>query len=329
MSDGPSPLEQLAEASNCEFPNLFAARRQTAEGLEARRKQIAEVEHDPDSAVVLVGSWGRAEVTGGSDDDFIVLVDGPERDEVRPQPEELREIFRDGPAAEGALGQVVFGDKPVEQIGLDADSNHNLTHRMLLLLESVPVSGDDVYSAVRVKILNRYLDGSVKAFRPPRFLLNEMVRYWRTMCVDFAAKEYAGPDKWGLRNAKLRTSRKMLFASGLLPILEGVCLDREEIPEFLRAEFATLPADRVARSFLKWGAVDSGVRTLGAYDTFLGRLNEDDFREELRGVNRDTAADSDAFREACDLAKELEAGLLSLLFETERLRQVVRETIVF
>jgi len=49
------------------------------------------------------------------------------------------------------------------------------------------------------------------AARVPRFLLNDLVRYWRTMAVDFAAKrrerEGAG---WGLRNFKLRMSRKLI-----------------------------------------------------------------------------------------------------------------------
>ena len=43
--------------------------------------------------------------------------------------------------------------------------------------------------------------------QPPRFLLNDVVRYWRTICVDFEGKDArAGGDrKWALRNAKLRT----------------------------------------------------------------------------------------------------------------------------
>jgi predicted nucleic acid-binding protein len=49
----------------------------------------------------------------------------------------------------------------------------------LLMLESVPVTGALPYRAVR-EVLDRYLDQSVKAYRPPRFFLNDIVRYWRT-----------------------------------------------------------------------------------------------------------------------------------------------------
>lgn len=59
---------------------------------------------------------------------------------------------------------------------------------------------------------NKKLDKTVKV---PRFLLNDIVRYWRTVTVDFVEKQrgQAGHG-WGLRNAKLRMSRKLIFATG-------------------------------------------------------------------------------------------------------------------
>jgi hypothetical protein len=57
-----------------------------------------------------------------------------------------------------------------------------------------------------LRVLDRYLNDAVKDYRPPRFLLNDLVRYWRTIGVAFEGKhrDTRGNDpKWVTRNAKL------------------------------------------------------------------------------------------------------------------------------
>lgn len=276
-----------------------------------------------------MGSWGRAEVTQESDDDFMVLVGSDKRAAVRPSMEAVKEVLDRAPGQGGIFGEPVFCDELVENIGLDRDDNKNLTSRMLFLLESVAVTAEGVYAAAREKVLRQYLDESIKDFRPPRFFLNDTVRYWRTICVDFAGKERAGPEKWGIRNAKLRTSRKVLFASGLLPVLGCSRIERAAMYEFLMTQFDMPPTDRIAGAFLEHGAVDEGGRALGAYDEFLGLLDDARFRRELHDVTRRTAEESPAFSEARRLGRELQAGLLALLFETESLPKLVREYTIF
>src|SRR5439155_17316696 len=123
------------------------------------------------------------------------------------------------PGSQDIFGLAFRFDDLVTKIGLDDDTNTNLTRRMLLLLESVAVSGQDVWETCWTAVLERYLARGLKSHRPPRFLLNDLVRYWRTICVDFEGKHplggRGGDPKWVTRNAKLRTSRKMLFAGGL------------------------------------------------------------------------------------------------------------------
>jgi hypothetical protein len=58
-----TPLQQLTAVSGRSFPNLLAARERTATKLTERRASLAEFLHDDDIAVVLLGSWGRSEVT--------------------------------------------------------------------------------------------------------------------------------------------------------------------------------------------------------------------------------------------------------------------------
>ncbi|MEA2405241.1 MAG: hypothetical protein QOE08_1888 [Thermoleophilaceae bacterium] len=332
MTDPRGSLERLAEAGGTPFPNLLAARERTRVELERLRGALADVPHDPDAAVVLMGSWGRAELTGGSDDDYMLLVDGPERDAVRPAPADLAGVLGSEsrePGPEGVFGDVVFAQDLQERIGLAHDSNANMTRRLLLLLESVPASGAGPWASAREGLLRAYLATAAER-RPPRFFLNDVFRYWRTIAVDFEGKDRTrGGEKWGLRSAKLRTSRKLLFASGLVPILE--CHNRTvaDMALFLAEQFAAPPTDRLAGAFLRYDAVDPGVRTLGAYDRFLGLLGEPGFREHLESLTEAGAAGSEEFAVVRELADELQAGLLALLFEDRRLYPLIREYGIF
>ena len=159
---------------------------------------------------------------------------------------------------------------------------------MLLLLESVPVAGDDAYERCWVHVLDSYLEDATKDFRPPRFLLNDLVRYWRTICVDFVGKQREDEEKWGLRNAKLRTGRKVLFAAGLLPILLCDRHQQAAMRPFLVEQLRAPATDRLAAAFAAYDLVDSGGRALDAYDRWIGMLGDDATRAELAAVRRET-----------------------------------------
>ena len=211
----------------------------------------------------------------------------------------------------------------MSRIGLDADSNTNLTRRMLLMLESQPVAGDDVHRRCWERVLDGYLEDADRPYRPPRFFLNDLIRYWRTICVDFVGKEREGGEKWGIRNAKLRTSRKLLFAGGLVPLLQCHRLRAaRERRAYLAAQLAAPATDRLAAAFLDCGARDAGVRALRAYDRWLAVLDDDERRGELESLTKETAPASPVFRDVRRHAAELERGLLVLLFDTELLPHV-------
>jgi hypothetical protein len=331
LSATPSALERLAAHSADGLPHLLAARARTDVELQRLRARFAAVESDDDVAVVLFGSWGRHELTEHSDDDWLLLVDGPLRDTLRPGVEEVRAVLGAGarqPGTQGAFGTVSAGRDLVQHIGLEEDDNRNLTQRMLLMLESVAVVGDDVHRRCTEQVLDRYLAEGRSDHRPPRFFLNDVMRYWRTIAVDFAGKHREDERKWGLRNAKLRTSRKMLFAGGLVPILRCHALRGPDVRPFLAAQLALPASDRLADAFLAADQVDAGVRCLGAYDRWIGMLGDTATREELTGLDRDSARDSATFVEVRRLAAEFQNGLLALLFETS-LAPAVREYAIF
>ena len=327
MTAAAGSLSRLAESTGSEFPNLTAARERTEHALGDLRR--TGFPHDPDAAVVLLGSWGRRERTRQSDDDFLVLVDGEERDEVLPRPEEVGTVLDAAPGRQETFGSVAFCGNLVTRIGLDKDDNRNVTQRMLLVLESVAVAGEEAHRRCWERVLDGYLADTTRDRHPPRFFLNDLIRYWRTICVDFVGKERDEPEKWGLRTAKLRTARKLLFASGLLPALLSAELPRGEIRGFLAEQFAAPAADRVAWAFLHTGANDAGLRTLRAYDRWLGMLDDPESRAHLAGLTRADADRSALFGEVRRLAAELEHGLLALLFDTQPLRALTREYAIF
>jgi predicted nucleotidyltransferase len=324
-------LAELAAATRTSFPNLEAARRRTAAELARAGEALAAGERDPDVAVVLTGSWGRAELTRESDHDVLLLVRGEGRPEaeVRPSLEAVAAALGSRkPGPEAIFNRAVGSRSLVERVGLGEDDNANLTRRVLLVLESVAVTGEDVWREARAEVLDGYLEGAPD-FRPPRFFLNDVTRYWRTIAVDFEAKHRAREgEKWGLRNAKLRTSRKVLYAGGLLPLLGVHRLTAGQRRAFLGAQFDAPPTDRIAWAFLEQRALDAGARTLGAYDRVLGLLADPAARAELEALSPEDARGSEVMREVRAAGDDLQAGLLALLFETP-LERVFREYAVF
>jgi predicted nucleotidyltransferase len=325
LDDPAGALDALADAGNVSFPHLLEARAYTAARIEQQAASLGEVPTRGRMSIVLFGSWARGELTEHSDDDWAVLVgERFDRDDA-----EVAEVQR---VAESVLGgderapggQDVFGvpfscNELVENIGLEEDSNTNLTRRMLLLLESRGLAGEDAYRGCWDRVLGEYLEYGLRPYTPPRFLLNDLVRYWRTICVDFEGKSRgaSGEDaKYATRNAKLRTSRKVLFAGGLLPVMLCHLKAPDEVRGFLTRQFACPPTDRLAAAFLQQGAVAEGARAMLAYDRWIGLLQDSEARDELARLRADTRDRSPLFREIRDIGDELQRGLLALLYET-------------
>jgi hypothetical protein len=165
-----SGVAGLEAVAGVRFDSIAAAQDRTARGLIERRRKLDKLSIDQDATVVLMGSWGRGEVTSESDDDFMVVFDGPSREGARPTIDAVADLLGGpAPGTEETFGRQVWLDDLRGKIGRDEDINTNLTRRMLLVLESVAVCGDTSHLRPVLRLLSGYLEANVKDYRPPRF----------------------------------------------------------------------------------------------------------------------------------------------------------------
>lgn len=180
-------LTRLSAQTGEEFSHLAAARDLAAARQPDLEARLGELQQDSDSSVVLFGSWARRELTEHSDDDWLVLIEGSRRGETHPTLEEVGAILGVDdrkPGQQEVFGINAFCDDIAEKVGLDGDDNKNLTHRVLLMLESVPFSGHSVHRACWERILDGYLDELRRDGRPPRFFLNDVGAGMRSFLVE-------------------------------------------------------------------------------------------------------------------------------------------------
>jgi hypothetical protein len=288
------------------------------------RAAYAELPLGDDVGLAVIGSIGRHERTQCSDLDILILSERNSRD---PELLEIDAAIAEraqqcGFALSNPKGHPKFGIyRPSElahEIGEDADSNTQMTVRMCLLLESVSVGGDSTVAAANELLMETYLaKNNLRDGVPPRFLLNEVVRFWRTMAVDFEGKMRRRADRgWALRNGKLRTVRKMTYVSGLLPLLECERFTADEMRPFLTERFALRPANRVAAAFLDYDLVDDGARALQAYSNFLRILDNPDDRAELEAMGRDARQGSELWERVQRSGRLFHDSITALLFDS-------------
>jgi hypothetical protein len=328
----------LAEKLAVSWPCIEAAH--TRARTEMGRLYTGLEGYVPDeTSFVVFGSLARFEFTNGSDLDWTLLLDGradpAHKDaEIRLGPR-LRDLGFKDPNPVGTFGGLTVGHDLIHKIGGDDDTNRNTTQRILLLLESTPVVERPGYRDVVHNVLRRYIEEDFLApgespFRVPRFLQNDVARYWRTMAVDFAHKRRVrGGSGWALRTAKLRMSRKLIYVAGLLSCFScGTEFVREteidprvgmfRLVEHLEGLVRKTPLDIVARFVLQYFGELSGMAQdlFGAYDEFLGLL-DDSRRDHLDGLSPEGAHTDDVYKHVRLMSDRFQDALTRMFFDSE------------
>jgi hypothetical protein len=348
-----SPFDELRAKCSEEWPAIVQAREYTARRF-LDLEPIQEFESE-NTSVVVFGSFARGELTPGSDLDWSLLIDSPFDPEHARIVEEvgrcLEGLGLQEPGATQTFSTMVGSHDLIQNIGGLNDTNQNLTRRILLLLESLAVTNSIVRDRILRGALSRYIDSDTSVAwhtRPaqivPRFLLNDIVRFWRTMAVDYAAKRWEQADrKWALRNAKLRMSRKLLFVSGLLLCFSFELHSSEEreelrsdpammapqLADFFLQQTSLTPLDLLSRELLRVDRPEIASRVMGSYDSFLALLADPNRRDHLEKLKFEDVENDETFGQVRGFSHSFQDGLTALFFDDEDLRDLIIKYGVF
>jgi hypothetical protein len=295
------------------FPAINRAAAYSEQTLSRIREKLAAKQLGGEICVVATGSFGRREASGESDVDFFLLhtekIVQKTVDALVPEVASwIKEIVERSPSPDGAFGEAESIENMLSNVGGPNDDNKKITRRMLLLLEGTYLANESLFESVRQQIIEMYLGERITTHAIARFLLNDVIRYYRTMCVDFEFKTKEQNKPWGIRYLKLLYSRKLLYFGGLVAVAETWELARQQKIDVLLERLRQTPIERVLNLF---GA--DADEALKYYDRFLTKLSDETFRHEIAKVTPDRGTFTEEFTVLRDAAQHFTAALYRLM----------------
>jgi hypothetical protein len=280
------------------------------------------------AVVVACGSFARREACASSDLDYFNIRRDGEMEDEPDWTARLHAALKSAVPVEAARGGPFAAIERlpdmVRNMGGQDDTNQRLTRRMLFLLEGEPLSDGEGFRAARRTLLERYIVPRVGDGMLPLFLLNDLIRYYRTIAVDYEFKTGEADKPWGLRNLKLVFSRKLLYASGLFAL--GATRDgpAEAKVERLETLLGLTPLERMAEI-----CGSAAVQPIfGAYDHFLAQLSKPGVRRHLEQLTRRERHDP-VFRDLKDAGYGFTRELATLFETTFDHDHPIRRAILF
>lgn len=297
------------------FNNIRSAKSFTKERLSVLQNRLGGLGRDG-ICVVVNGSYARLEAHPASDFDYFILIDKEERRqtavghqrEVRAIMEKVVGRF---PSETGAFQKIETAGSFGRTIGGNDDSNESITRRILFLIEGRPLCGSHIFDGEKMALLERYVSEHLAEHQLGRFLLNDIIRYYRTICVDFEHKTAYQGKPWGIRNIKLVFSRKMLYFGGVLAVAEMYKRARDEKIKIASKLMSISSIERIETLCGK-----SAEGALTEYDFFLGEMRKPGVRASLEMVPACRDQHTELFKQLKNRGHEFTEQLIYALRST-------------
>ena len=301
------------------------------------RKQVrsmAEVKKTPDLCIYATGSFARGDASPHSDLDVFFIDHGEKCSKIQMtlisadliracRKLQLPEFSGDGRFL--SLHRLVHVR---EKLGSPDDDYENyFTARMLLLLESTPISDQMTYDKILKQIVDSYYrdyhDHEV-GFRPI-FLANDIIRFWKTMCLNYEHKRNRKPPdidtkrRSHLKNLKLKFSRLTMCFSMILVLAEN---DKKLGPDRVMKIVKKPPIKRIEEVVANMsGGRDVYDRLLEEYGWFLEKTGVAE-AQCLEWIG-DEVQRNDAFKHARQFGKIMFDLLLKVAQDGDTLRYLI------
>ena len=269
---------------------------------------------NPDYLIGVKGSVARRECTVGSDADLFFLI-GSEvsTKDARSARDEYCERLRSSglkiPSNGGVFEKPLEIEELVERIGGENDTNEFLTRHMLFLLEGEWIHNCTMLKRTRTRLIKHYVVDDLERRKLCMFLLNHVIRYCRTICVDLEHKTVADAEPRAIRLVKLRFSRMLLYLGGMAAVSRTRDLPVPGKRWRLEELFALWPIARLREVF-----GDAAERPLSRDPVFLDWLNSPECRDKLE-LDGDEGLRMQDYQDLCDDARKFRDGLYTMLMK--------------
>ena len=234
-------------------------------------------------SVLVAGSYGRLDAHPHSDLDFMVIHKGHLEDAVEKVQLIRRcadELHIGAPNTEGAFSMPISFADMLGMIGSKEDTLNSTAQRLLILMEGRPVYNRAFFSHIMDNLVDHYLE--LLKDEPEKealVLLNDLIKYFRNICINFDFRFRQDSSHWGIRYLKLRHSRVLIYSGLLFLILTASRLAHDKI-SFMKEHVHLSPMEKVYLAY-RINKDSNFELVLDAYEKFLERLSEEGVRAEL------------------------------------------------